>query len=64
MGARLGLDKAGPFFLSLPRVSCPGTRERASSPSVREGTRGRIFFLFFLPNFFCEAFPHYLKFIV
>ena len=43
-------------------MPCPGTRERASSPSVREGTRGRNFvFLFFLPNFFCEAFPHYLK---
>ena len=23
-----------------------------------------LFFLFFLPNFFCEAFPHYLKFTV
>ena len=29
----------------LPRVPCPGTRERASSPSAREGTRGSILFL-------------------
>ena len=28
----------------LPRVPCPGNRERASSPSAREGTRGSIFF--------------------
>ena len=43
-------------------MPCPGTRERASSPSAREGTRGRIFIFFvFLPHFFCEAFPHYLK---
>ena len=27
----------------LPRVSCPDTRERASSPSAFPGTRGRIF---------------------
>ena len=27
----------------LPRVSCSDTRERYSSPSAREGTRGRIF---------------------
>ena len=63
VGGRLGLDKAcWAFFLSLPRVPCPGTRERASSPSAREGTRGRIFIFFvFLPHFFCEAFPHCLK---
>jgi len=37
----------------LPRVPCPGTRERASSPSDREGIRGRIFVFFvFLPHFF------------
>ena len=27
----------------LPQVPCPGTRERASSPSAFPGTRGRIF---------------------
>ena len=38
----------------LPRVSYPGTREMASSPSAREGTRGRIFvfFCFFYLIFF------------
>ena len=43
-------------------MPCSGTRERDSSPSAREGTRGRIFVFFvFLPHFFCEAFPHCLK---
>ena len=47
----------------LPQVPCHGTRQRASLPSAREGTRGRIFFVFFAP-FFCEAFSHYLKLLV
>ena len=37
----------------LPRVPCPGTRERVSSSSAREGTRGRIFVFFcFFASFF------------
>ena len=54
-GGRLGLDKAcwAFFFKSSPSVPCPGTRERASSPSAREGTRGRIFVFFvFFTSFF------------
>ena len=35
--------------------------KKNSLPSARADTRQNIFFWFFLTNFFCEAFPRYLK---
>jgi hypothetical protein len=47
----------------LPRVPCPWHSGKGLFPEcLVTGTRGNIFvFLFFLPQFFCEAFKHYLK---
>ena len=42
-------------------MPCPGTRERASSPSAREALGEEFLSFCFLPHFFCEAFPHCLK---
>jgi hypothetical protein len=47
----------------FPRV--PETRhsgKRSPSPSARARHSGKyLFFFFFLPQFFCEAFKHYLS---
>jgi hypothetical protein len=47
----------------FPECLVPGTRGRASSPSALSLALGETFlyFCFFLPQFFCEAFKHYLK---
>jgi hypothetical protein len=47
----------------FPECQGQGTRGRGHLPWVLGlGTRGNIcFFLFFLPQFFCEAFKHYLS---
>jgi hypothetical protein len=49
--------------LPLPRVPCSRHSGKSLFPEcLVTGTRGNIFvFLFFLPQFFCEAFKHYLK---
>jgi hypothetical protein len=47
---------------ALPRVLGAGSRGRGHLPRVLELTLGEIFcFFVFLPQFFCEAFKHYLK---
>jgi hypothetical protein len=60
----------------FPECQGQGTRGRGPSPSARVKALGEealprvlgtwhsgkyLFFLFFLPQFFCDAFPHYLR---
>jgi hypothetical protein len=47
----------------FPECRGQGTRGRGPSPSAGDLALGEIFifFLFFLPQFFCDAFPHYLR---
>ena len=49
----------------FPECRGLGARGRVSFPRAKEGTRGRIFIFFvFLPHFFLEVLPHYLKLLV
>jgi hypothetical protein len=56
-------DKALGEEVAFPECQWLGTRGRGPSPSARDKALGEmyLFFLFFLPQFFCEAFKYYLK---
>ena len=58
LGKALGEKAAFPECLVLALGKEPEPLPRASGKALREEF---LFVLFFLPNFFCEAFPHYLK---
>jgi hypothetical protein len=55
-------DKALVEEVPSPSVGSRLSGKRSASPTATNTALGEIFFVFvFLPQFFCEAFKHYLK---